>query len=119
LMLFVASTVFLAMYVIWLVLAVRFAAGWKWLQAFHPDWRHGITARNALLYGFAAAAAWFIANSGLVFLAGVPPGAQVLGLTVWVAIATVALVAWGVAYTVLSRRRDAGTPHQDPGAGIT
>jgi hypothetical protein len=113
LIVFVASSGFLAMYVIWLVLAVRFAARWKWLRAFHSDWRHGITTRNAVLYGLAAMVAWLIANSALVLLAGVPPGAQILALTLWVSIATVALVAWGVAYSVLSRRRDSGTPQRD------
>jgi len=112
-MVFVASSGFLAMYVIWLVLAVRFAARWKWLQAFHSDWRHGITPRNALMYGLAAMVAWLVVNSALVLLAGVPPGAQTLALTVWVAIAAVALVAWGVAYTVLSRTRDSGTPQRE------
>ena len=105
---FEASTLFLVFYWGWLVLAWRFAARWKWLQAFHPDWRHGITGRNAILYGLAAVAAWVIANSALVLLAGVPSGAQMLAVTLWIAVTTGVVAALAVAYVVVSRRD--GTP---------
>ena len=105
---FEASTFFVVLYGVWLVLAWRFAPRWKWLQAFHPGWRHGITGRNAVLYGLAVLAAWVITNSALVLLAGVPSGAQVLAATLWIAVTTGVVAVLAIAYVVMSRR--AGNP---------
>lgn len=103
LIVFVASSLYLGMFALLQLLLWRFAARWRWLQAFHTDWRNGISGRNAFITWLGALGSWVLVNGGLWLLSGTPASARPLAVGLWVAIATIGLVAWFVAYLMVWR----------------
>jgi hypothetical protein len=70
--------------------------------------------------GRPAGVTWLsITNSALVLLAGVPPGAQILGFTRLARDCGRGFDGMGLVYKMPSRRRDPGTRQRDQGAGAT
>ena len=105
LIVFVASSLYLTLFAVLQLLLWRYAARWRWLGAFHRDWRNGISGRNAFLPWLGALGSWVVVNGGLWLLTGTPASAQPLAMGLWIAIGTVVFVAWFVAYMLVWRPR--------------
>jgi hypothetical protein len=102
---FVGSSLYLAIFAVLQLLLWRYAARWRWLTAFHKDWRYGISGRNAFITWLGALATWVLVNGGLWLVSGTPASGQPLAIGLWVAVATIGLVAWFMAYLVVWRPR--------------